>query len=351
MRHDTPEYSLIAAALTGNPCVPGADWDWDQTVDIAAREEVLPTLHGKLSCPREISDFFEAVHELNAERNRQLLGEIETLALHLNQAGIEPLLLKGAAYLVTGVYPDPADRWLQDIDLLTSPLQSAQSFEIIRRSGYEPPLVPHPADLVHHHCPPLTQNGRVPVEIHHSPCLGARSSVLNTDEIVNSSTLFRLGRAVVRIPSAEHLVTHLIVHSQLQHGAYYRIWPSLRVMLDLILLGRRFTVDWGAIRDRFRLHGKDAILNLHLLQVEKALGIPPPFPISGGGVRWWYRRALWREPRLRYMDPIYTFSRMVLPKVRLSLRLLKHPIGRRYVLSTPFRGGFYKKLLHDIVHD
>src|ERR1039458_6190981 len=238
MRHDTPEYSLITAALAGNPWVPGSDWDWDQTVDIAAREEVLPTLHGKLSCPREISDFFEAIHELNAERNRQLLGEVETLALLLNQAGIEPVLLKGSAYLVTGVYSDPADRLLHDIDFLVSPPQSMQAFEIIQSSGYDP-YVPTPVALVYHHHPMLTQIGRVPVEVHHSLGFGARSSVLTTEEIVTSSTPFRLGRAVVRIPSADHLLTHLIAHLQIEHGAYYRIWPSLRAMLDLVLLDRK----------------------------------------------------------------------------------------------------------------
>ena len=347
MRHDTPEYSLITAALAGNPWVPGSDWDWDQTVDIAAREEVLPTLHAKLSCPREVADFFEAIHELNAERNRQLLGEVEALALLLNQVGIEPVLLKGAAYLLTGVYPDPADRLLQDIDFLVSPAQSRQAFEVIESAGYEP-YIPNPTVLVRHHYPTLTQIHRVPVEIHHRLGHGACRRLLTADEIVSSSTPMQLGQAVVRIPSAGHLMTHLIVHSQLQHGSYYRIWPSLRAMLDLILLGRRFAVDWDAIQDRFRRHGKSAILNLHLMQVEKAMGFRTPFRISGGGIRWWYRRALWWEPRLRFVDPVYTISRLILPKIRLSWSLLKHPVGRKYVLSTPFRRSFYKRLFEDI---
>jgi hypothetical protein len=349
MRHDTPHYSLVAAALNGAPWIPGSDWDWDQTVRVAAREEVLPSLHGTLCCPPEIADFFEAIHELNAERNRQLLEETETVACLLNKAGIEPVLLKGTAYLMTGVYPDPADRFLHDIDLLVSPPQSEQAFEIIQRSGYEP-YVPNPTAFVLHHHPTLTQIHRIPVEVHHSLALGAGRAFLTADEIVNSSTPFRLGRATVRIPSPDHLMTHLIVHSQMQHGSYDRIWPSLRAMYDLILLGRRFTVDWDAIRGRFETHRTTALLNLHLLQVEKAMGIPPPFAVSGGGIRWWYRQALWWETRLRYIDPFYTFSRMVLPKIRLSWRLLKLPVGRRYVLSTPFRRSFYKRLFGDIAH-
>ena len=347
MRHDTPEYTLIAAALTGNSWLPGPEWDWDRTVAIAAREEVLPTLHGRLSCPAEVSDFFEAIHGLNAERNRQLLSEVEALGLLLNLAGIEPVLLKGSAYLVTGVYSDPADRLLHDIDFLVSPSQSVQAFEIIRSSGYDPD-VRNPAALVQHHHPPLTQAHRVPVEVHHRLGFGARSRILTTSEIVNSSTPFRLGRAVVRIPSAEHLMTHLVVHSQMQ-DSYQRIWPSLRAMLDLVLLERRFGVDWKAIRSRFRRHGKTTLLNLHLLQIEKTMGTRPYFPVSGGRIRWWYRRALWRERRLRYIDPIYTISRIAEPRIRLLRRLLMHPIGRKYVLSTPFHPKFYQRLLHNLI--
>ena len=350
MRHDTPEYRLIASCLADAPWVPGPDWDWDKTVQVAAREQILPALYTKLPCPSEILDFLDAIHELNAERNRQLLGEIETLASLLNEAGIEPVLLKGSAYLVTGVYSDFGDRFLQDIDFLTSPLQSAQAFETIQRSGYEP-YVPNPVALVYHHHPMLTQTHCIPVEVHHSLGLGASGTFLTADEIVNGSIPFRLGQATVRVPSPEHLMAHLILHSQMQFGSYDRIWPSLRAMLDLVLLERRFTIAWDVIRSRFRFHGKTALLNLHLMQVEKAMGVPPPFPISGRGIRWWYRQALWRKPTLRYLDPIYNFSRVFLGRFHLSIRLLKDPVGRKYVLCAPFRWSFYRRLLADIIHD
>ncbi len=355
MRHDTPQYRLIASCLAGGgapsaPRGPAPDWDWEKTVQVAAREQVLPTLHGKLSCPPEIADFLEGIHELNAERNRQLLGEVETLAHLLNQAGIEPVLLKGSAYLVAGVYPDAADRWLQDIDFLVSPPRSAEAFEIIRSSGYEP-YVPEPTALVRHHHPMLFQALRFPVEIHHSLGLGACNTFLTADELAGASTAFQLGRARVRVPSAEHLMTHLIMHSQMHHGSSDRIWPSLRAMYDLALLERRFTIAWDAIRSRFRSHRKTALLNLHLIQVDKVMGLPPPFAVPGGGIRWRYRQALWSEPRLRYLDPIYIFSRLFLDKLQVSRRLLKDPAGRRFLLSSPFRASFYKKLFSDIAKD
>ena len=135
MRHDTTHYYLIAKALTGTPGEPGVGWDWDQTIAVAAREEIIPALHNRLSGPPEVSDFLEAIRELNGDRNRQLLRETETLAAILNQAGIEPVLLKGAAYLTTEVYADPASRLLQDIDLLVSPVRPRRRSRSSSRPG------------------------------------------------------------------------------------------------------------------------------------------------------------------------------------------------------------------------
>jgi hypothetical protein len=110
---------------------------------------------------------------------------------------------------------------------------------------------------------------------------------------------------------------------------------------------------WGdgkQIRARFHTHRKTALLETHLLQVEEALGVAPPFGIRARSVPWWYRRVLWREPRFRYIDPLYAFARIVAPRARLSRLLLRSAEGRRYVLGTPFRRNFYKKLLDGITN-
>jgi hypothetical protein len=349
MRHDPPEYQLIADALNGVCREVGPAWDWDRTVALAAREEILPALHGRLPCPAEVADFLEGIHELNAARNRQLLEEVEELAELLNRSGIEPVLLKGAAYLVGGVYADPADRWLQDMDFLVSPDESRRAFEIVKAAGYEP-YVPNPSALVLHHLPSLSRPHRLPVEIHHHLGCAACTRVLSASEVVKQARTVSVGRATVRIPGAEHLMTHLILHSQIHHGAPSRIWPTLRSMLDLVLLRHRMPSGWDDLRERFARAGEWASLHAHLRQIEATLGVAPPFPISSGGLRWQYRRLLWREPRLRFMDPFYTASRLVGPKLSLAGRLLSHAEGRKYLLSTPFRGSFYKRLLEDLAH-
>jgi hypothetical protein len=136
----------------------------------------------------------------------------------------------------------------------------------------------------------------------------------------------------------------------MQNAPHERIWPPLRAMLDLIRVNHHFAIDWDKIRARFRAFGKTALLETHMLQVQKALGVAPPFPIPARSVRWWYRRLLWRETRLRYVDPMYTFARVIAPKFRLSRLLLRSSEGRKYVFGSPFRQSFYKKLLNGITN-
>lgn len=332
------------------------DWNWEEAIRIASDETVLPALHSqveKLGLTPElgldVSNFLSAYTELNAQRNRQILRELEAHALLLNQAGIEPVVLKGLAYLLTGVYANPAHRFILDIDLLIPASQIESAFELLREEGYTPEIR-DPTALVAHHYPPLVCPDRIKVELHHRLGPDNCQQLLPHEEVISHSVRYKLGSATVRLPAPEHLMIHLILHSQIQHGYEERIWPPLRAQYDLFLLQRQMgeRIDWPSILDRFRRNRKSGLLKLHLLCVERVLGMPSPFPIHLGGLtalRWFRRQALWKGPWLRFVDPIYILSTVVLPKLRLSYHLLKLPAGRHYVLETPFRATFYRKLI------
>ncbi len=102
-----------------------AGWDWEQLFATASEDSVLPAVYGctrdlalNESLPRPVVDFLSSVESLNAERNDAILREVNLAVRLLNETGIQPILLKGLAYLVTGVYPTPAARYLADADLL-----------------------------------------------------------------------------------------------------------------------------------------------------------------------------------------------------------------------------------------
>jgi hypothetical protein len=260
---------------------------WEDLIRAARQELVLPAFGARIrevgipQIPTDVADFLSAVGDLNAERNQVILSELSSVALLLNAAGIEPVLLKGAAYCVTGVYANPGSRYLWDVDLLVPESQMSTAVDVLKREGFDSDPNSRLGDYRHHH-PPLQRRGSIAFELHHSLGMGICRSLLPATEVLEQSASLEFRGARIRVPSPEHMMTHLIMHSQIQHPYNERIWPSMRAMYDLVLLRRRFdnVTDWSAIQRRFRKAGRYGVLALHLRQVEEVLGAGPPFPHS-----------------------------------------------------------------------
>src|SRR5580698_11142091 len=111
------DLASLAACLDGSleslARIPhGPAGDWEGLIRAASRERVLPALSGCLrqvgvQPPKEVAEFLATVEELNYSRNIRILEEMRTIASILNGVGIEPVALKGAAFLLSGVYPKP----------------------------------------------------------------------------------------------------------------------------------------------------------------------------------------------------------------------------------------------------
>ncbi len=355
MPHDHRYFRSIAALLSGvAPERRLPNWDWEQWIRTATEEGILAALHGcvqPFEFPTEIVDFLAGIEQLNTERNAQLLAEIRSQAALLNTAGIQPVLLKGGAYLLNGVYANPGRRYIADIDLLLANEDLPAANSLFQNAGYQADLS-DPMRAIRHHIPPLIQNGRFRVELHHSLTIGKARHFLPAAEVLAASKPCDLGGAIVKLPCPEHLMTHLILHSQLHHLYTERIWPTLRSLYDLVLIQQRFGADvnWPAIQKRFRENGKRGILETHLRQVHSTLGMD----LRGKSeevwthMRWLHRRTLWRIPQLRFVDPAYLYSSLIEPKINLGREMMKTQGGWQYILGTPFRAAFYRKLVADL---
>jgi hypothetical protein len=319
---------------------------------------VLPAVHSALQnrglswrLPAEANEFLSTLELLNLERNRMLLSEIKSIAELLNRHGIEPILLKGAAYLVAGVYQHLADRLIGDIDLLIAKSQYPAAIELLVNSGYRR-AESDPVGLFRHHHPPLRRPHSALVEVHRSLTSGKLAHFLTGSEIVAFSSAHELEGVRVRIPSPEHLVTHHILHSQL-HGYYSeRIWPSLRCMLDLLLLERRFgsLIDWPAVATRFRRNHQYRALALHLNQVEQTLGMPTPIAINwtpAVKLHRFNRELIRAHPSLRLIDPDL-YASMLGRRARIVGSILSAPTGWKVLSKALFGARFYRNLLDDL---
>jgi hypothetical protein len=368
-----PDRRFLAACLDGSterlsrfPAIAlgsAESCHWEGLICAAAAELLLPSLHQRLGeagveLPVEISDFLAEVEDLNRERNAQILGEAWAVAELLNRIGVEPVVLKGAAFLLADVYPALGCRYLRDLDILVPRAQLGAAAAVLERDGYQPDTRDAMARFRHHY--PQLQRPRAgdgsssaPLELHHSLGPGVSGKLLTGEELLRDSYVKEWNGVRIRVPSPEHQVTHLILHSQLRHCYSERIWPPLRAMYDLVMLNRHFgsRLDWEEVRRRFRTHRREPTLLLHLLQARKTLGMPLPFAFELGGIgqaRWVRRLALNRWPVLRFADPVYLVSSSFSRRMRFLRSVVAAPGGWKHAARMLFQSGFYRRLLADL---
>jgi len=122
--------------------------------------------------------------------------------------------------------------------------------------------------------------------------------------------------------------------------------------LDFVLRRFRTVIDWGSIERRFRAAGQFGVLVLHLSQVNEALGTGAPFEFQISGLtrlRWLRRKLLRRMPALRYADPIYMFSTVLIRRLRVLGSVFRKPNGLRHLVRQLLTSGVYRRFAADVV--
>jgi hypothetical protein len=237
-----------------------------RVMQTASRHLVMPALIGLLETPHCCSllddDIVEAVtlvHDLNLERNQICLREIQTLAATLNTIDVEPVLLKGAAALVDGLYPDPGWRILTDIDVLVPDERLAECAALLESQGWdttewskylrsaENPGLKHYPRLFH----PEFLFG---VELHRHLARPDDVDLLPARDLLAQASPRRLGDTQVRLPSATHRLMHNLINSQLSDRHHAHGTVSLRQLFEWVNLRRRddARIDWTAMQRDLR---------------------------------------------------------------------------------------------------
>lgn len=332
---------------------------WDELIQTAARHFVLSSMHDyiqELSAPHEvpveITNVLSTVNDLNRERNEKIFANVREIATALNQAGIELVLLKGAAQILAGIYPSLGTRFLSDVDMLVAISNFPCAIETLRALGYFCQDETSIESFIGHSYAPMWRPDSAEVDLHRAVGLGICRSILPASDVLRDSTVYELDGVNVRIPSPEHLVVHQILHSQIHERYRERIWPNLRAMYDIVLLQRHFgnVIDWRAIEGHFRKFGQYPVLAMYLLHLRDALGFECPVKVqltTLTKVRWWRRRLLRAIPWLRLVDPWYILRASVVPRMPIS-EILHLPGGWKYLTARLFSKRFYADFIDDL---
>lgn len=277
----------LAAGLLGQPAAAVAgDLPFETIVEASSEHLVTPALAWSFRdahTPPELGDYFDAVLTLNRRRNETLAATLATVAGLLNAIEIEPVLLKGAAHLATGLYPDPGIRIVGDIDLLIPADRAAAAWAALCAAGFVDPAPKPFVSLPMHHLPRLFDpTSRAGVELHTSVVVRSHGALLPVPWFIEGATAASFGGRRFRLPDPTRMIAHVVVHDRMQDQGDRLATLRLRPLLDLAMLRHRHaaSIDWAELEARFRQNGAEAVLRDHLWYVEALFGLPLPPPFA-----------------------------------------------------------------------
>ncbi|MGE0733611.1 MAG: nucleotidyltransferase family protein [Alphaproteobacteria bacterium] len=306
----TPAYSADATDAIRRQIAAGPSWeDFLALADeLSVSTALAQAVRDKAvadALPSEVLDFIDGMAELNRLRNAQIHVEALSVARLLNGAGVRPVFLKGAANLLSGLYADPGQRIMLDLDLLVPFDTVLNCAAALRAAGYTE--LADSGFPAHHHYPAMGRPGDIAaVELHVEP-LDLPLRRLLPAEIVLAGAIPRNAEgAEFAVPTPTVRVIHAIAHAQLANNEHLIGRFPLRDLLDVALLARDSGAapDWHAIGTAFAGEGGGTALDFHRLALARLFDIESDGPRPGLWARALYRRALWQvgHPRMQSLS-------------------------------------------------
>ncbi|MGH6848749.1 MAG: nucleotidyltransferase domain-containing protein [Methylocella sp.] len=337
--------------------LPENEAEWQRVLHLSSTHLVTPLLrrsfqeHGLVSgLPADVLEFLDAVCALNLERNLRYEDQLAHLIQVLNNTGVRPVLLKGAATFVSGLYPTPGERMIGDIDVLIPPSKLAGAVEHLIAAGYMPVAaeekLPDTADngLKFHHYPRIySLDWPAPVELHVHPVHLPAARLLGSEEVVRDATPLNWRGGDCLLPSPTHFVMHNVIHAFVVDSRDRGIL-SLRQLFEFVYAVRTYgeRIDWAVIQQRFDSLGYRSALRGYVVVANAYMGfqVPPALIISG------WTRLRCRFYRFQPETPATHFLFSLGRLLRIRARNLgNNPRNMKKLLSVRFYIRLYKAVL------
>ncbi|MCE1200354.1 MAG: nucleotidyltransferase family protein, partial [Marinilabiliales bacterium] len=223
-------------------------FSWEQTVYQASNEYVLTAWFLKMKhagllerMPAELFIHLEELNQLNRERNRGIVKQAYEMAAALNREGIAPIFLKGTAHLLIGLYEDPSERLVGDIDFLVAQDEMVLAAEIMRSLNFVPVSEHRPAfeKKIKHYPRMIHESYPAAVEIHRELLVPPYDRHLNSKDIFLEKQQTN-AQPLIHVPGKNHLIRHNILNAQINDKSYAKASLLLRQRYDFFLLSIKY---------------------------------------------------------------------------------------------------------------
>ena len=295
----------------GNTAWPEADdaRGWQRIVATASAHLILPALREDLSAAcsltgrqHDAAAFVEQIHEANRRRNQALRAALTAAAHALNAAGIEPMVVKGGAFLAVDGQAAPW-RFMADLDLLIEEARFEEAARTLSAMGYRTARQDGTGASDNHDLPLMHEDSGIVIELHRRLYRNAGPGPSPARLFANGVTK-RVDGAHIVVPSPAHRIAHLIGHAQLHNRFYAHKRILLRDFLDLSALLRDHldAIDWSTVMASFDTPREQAAARAFLAVGGEVLAMEAGGVRPGGDDRKWalaaLRRLRWSRTRL-----------------------------------------------------
>ena len=218
--------------------------DWDNVVKLSTEHYVFPALYCNLRkadflkyLPEDLVGYMKHITDLNRERNTQIIQQAKEINELLLSHNINPIFLKGTGNLLEGLYDDIAERMVGDIDILFSPKEVFEAYEIIIKASY---IKTHnDYSEIHRHLSPLVHKNKISrIEVHKEMTISKFAKDFNYKTI--NTNLFKKDNFHF-LNYIDQVKLTIIAKQINDHGQYYND-ISLRNVYDLYLLSQKTDV-------------------------------------------------------------------------------------------------------------
>ncbi len=223
--------------------------EWGKVLWLAEQERATARFGERLqrigaSPPAEVAAALQAMAMVSDFRMLHLRQRLQDTVRVLSAAGIEVVLLKGAA-LAEVAYASFADRPMHDVDVLVAPGRAEEARRLLLDAGWTGDVDARTALMYehHHHLPPLTDGSGTgtKLELHTSLFLAGHPFALTAERVWGARRPIDLGGVTTSVPDTGHLLLHVCLHFAWSNMLRSGSWRTFRDIERLVQAGG---VEW-----------------------------------------------------------------------------------------------------------
>jgi hypothetical protein len=302
MANHSHSLTQLCECLRG--CVP-KHADWMSLLGLANQTLTTPALmefsvRFKDQIPEDVYLYVREMYERNVMRNDRLATQLTETVAAINNGGVTPVLLKGAAMLATVARPHWGSRLMSDLDIMVLPDQIEATMNSLFAAGYRVHTPPSP-DAAKWYVD-LKRSGDVGmVDLHRE--LPGPAFFYPPDSLKQYCKLIKVGQATAYVPSAAYQALILTIHDQFQDYDYWTGNIDVRHLIELRDLATSPEgIDWETLAALTPSKLARNALETQLVALSRLLGVDVPTHMRSRLVpRLQHRRRLAqaRHPLLR----------------------------------------------------